>query len=113
MGWTLEFISFKHYISKEQLLRALTCVGRNTSTQVDEGKKGWNLLATKMNARAVVMKGGKSLLSDPGSELRLGREKEKGQKREDDKRDIQKQIHVQGLCIGAGIHRCSENVQVL
>ena len=44
-------------------------------------ENSWNLRATKMKARTVVGRGKKSLLSDPGSELRLGREKEKGKVR--------------------------------
>ena len=48
--------------------------------RVDEGRNGWNLLAIKTKARVVVRRGKKSLLSDPGSELRLGRE-EKGKVR--------------------------------
>ena len=45
--------------------------------RVDEGRKGWSLQATKKKARAVVGRGEKSLLSDPGSELPLGKEKDK------------------------------------
>ena len=45
--------------------------------RVDGGRKGWSLLATKMKPRTVMGRGEKSLLSDPGSELRLGRETEK------------------------------------
>ena len=55
------------------MLRAPS-VGRYTSTRVDEGRKSGNLLAKK-NAR-----GQKSLLCEPGSELRLGtRERKKGE----------------------------------
>ena len=47
----------------------------------DEGRKGWSLRAIETNARTEVGKGKKkkTLLSDPGSELRLliAREKEK------------------------------------
>ena len=43
----------------------------------DEGRNSWGLLAMKNNSRTVVGKGEKNLLSDTGSELRLGREKEK------------------------------------
>ena len=54
-------------------------MGRRNSICVDEGINSWNLLAMKMKAcNAVVRRGEKSLLSDPGSELRLEREKEKG-----------------------------------
>lgn len=42
----------------------------------DEGRNSWGLLAMKNNSRTVVGKGEKNLLSDTGSELRLGREKE-------------------------------------
>ena len=46
--------------------------------RVDERRiKSLSSLAIKMKARAVVGRGEKSLHSDPGSELRLGREKEK------------------------------------
>ena len=47
--------------------------------RVDEGSNSWSLLATKNKARTAVGKGGKSLLSDPGSELRLqeGRRRKK------------------------------------
>ena len=44
--------------------------------RVDEGRYSWNLPTTQMEARTVVGMGKKSLLNDPGSELRLGREKE-------------------------------------
>ena len=40
---------------------------------VDERRKGLSLLAKKMKARNVVRRGEKSLLGDPGLELRLGR----------------------------------------
>ena len=51
--------------------------------RVDEGRKnGWSLLAIEAKARTVVGRGGEeSLFGDPGSELRLGREKEKGKMR--------------------------------
>ena len=42
---------------------------------VDEGRNSWNLPAITLKARTAVGRGEKSLLSDPGSELRLGREK--------------------------------------
>ena len=35
--------------------------------RVDEGRAGWSLLAITMDARAVVGRGEKSLLSDPES----------------------------------------------
>ena len=41
--------------------------------RVDEGRKGWSLLAITMETPTVAGKREKSLLSDPGSELRLGR----------------------------------------
>ena len=44
---------------------------------VDEGRKGCNFLAKNMKACAVVGRGNKSLLGDPGSELHLGRAKQK------------------------------------
>ena len=43
----------------------------------EEKAEGRRFLTIKMKPRAVVGKGEKSPLSDPGSELRLGREKEK------------------------------------
>ena len=49
--------------------------------RVDEGRNGWNLPAVKTKARAVVGRAKQSLLSDPGSELRLGREKKRGKVR--------------------------------
>ena len=55
----------------------MSSVGRQDSMCVDEGKKGWSLLAIKMRARTVVGRRDKSQLRDTGSELRLGREKEK------------------------------------
>ena len=45
--------------------------------RVNEGRKGCSLPAIKMKARTVVGRGEKSLLGDPGPELRLGGEKEK------------------------------------
>ena len=58
---------------KDQLLRAPS-VGKHNSTRVYEGRKSWNLLAIKtQGTNPVVRRGGeKSLLRDPGSELRLG-----------------------------------------
>ena len=44
--------------------------------QVDEGRNSWNLRAIKTKARTEVGRGEESLLSDPGSELRLSREGE-------------------------------------
>ena len=50
------------------LLRAPSSVGRRNAMRVDEGRKGWSLLAVKekvkMKACTVVGKGEKSLLSD-------------------------------------------------
>ena len=57
-----------------QLLRALSNVGKRTSMLAGEGENVWSLLAIKKKARTVVGTGEKSLLSGPGSELRLGRE---------------------------------------
>ena len=51
------------------------------SVRVDEGRKGWSLLAIPMKARTLVGRGEKGLLSDPGSELRLGTEKERKRRR--------------------------------
>ena len=48
--------------------------------RVAEGRNIWNLPAINTKARTVVETGEKSLLSDPGSELRLGREKDKSAK---------------------------------
>ena len=48
--------------------------------RVDEGRNSWHPLAIELEARTVVGRG-KSLLSDPGSKLRLGREKDKGKMR--------------------------------
>ena len=47
--------------------------------RVDEGRKGWIIFAIKMKATYHGGEGGgrKSLLSDPGSELRLRRVEEK------------------------------------
>ena len=46
---------------------------RRNYTRVDEGRKGWTLIAIKMSlkARAVVGREEESLLCDPGSEFRL------------------------------------------
>ena len=83
MGQTLEFI-WKHRKPEEpsaesawqrQLLRTPSdsSLGRRNSMRVDEGRKGWSLLAINMKARtAAVDRGEKSLPSDPGSELHLG-----------------------------------------
>ena len=45
--------------------------------RVDEGRKGCSLLAIRMKAPTVVGRAEKGLFSGPGSELRLGGEKEK------------------------------------
>ena len=47
--------------------------------RVDEGKKCWSPLAIKLKEGTVAGRGKKSLLCDPGSEVRLltGREKAK------------------------------------
>ena len=52
-------------------------VGKHNSTRVDETRKCWIILAIKTKARTVMGRGEKSLLSDPGPEVRVGREKEK------------------------------------
>ena len=49
--------------------------------RVGEIRNSWKFSAINTTARTVVGRGEESLLSDPGSELRLGREKEKGQVR--------------------------------
>ena len=69
-----------------QMLRPPSSVGRVNSMRVDEGRKGSSLFATKMNAHTsagVGIGGGeeKSVLSRPGSEIRLQTEKEKAQLR--------------------------------
>ena len=46
-------------------------------TRVDEGRKCCTLFAIRVKTRTVVGRGKNRLLSDPGSELRLGRGKEK------------------------------------
>ena len=51
------------------------------------------LLAIKKKARTAVGREGKGLLSDPESELRLGREKEK-EKREDNRMDAPEKIEI-------------------
>ena len=56
---------------KDQLLRAPS-VGKRNSTRVDERRKSWNLLAIKCKGRTSWVGSEKSLLCDPGSELRLG-----------------------------------------
>ena len=48
-------------------------MGKHNWTRVDEGRKSCNLLAIKMQGtNRSGEAGGKSLLCDPGSELRLG-----------------------------------------
>ena len=49
--------------------------------RANEGRNSSNPVAMKRKACSVVGRGEKSLFSDPGSELRLGREKEKGKER--------------------------------
>ena len=66
--------------------RSATFRGRS-SFRADEGRKGWSLLAMKMKARTVVGTGEKSLLSDPRSELGLGREKGKEKHEESNRWD--------------------------
>ena len=61
--------------------RVIRCEStREERAGVDKGRKGWSLLAMKMRARTVAGRGEDSLLSDPGPELRLGKEKEKEEK---------------------------------
>ena len=45
--------------------------------RVDKERKSSTVLSIRMKARIVVGRGEKSLICDPGSELLLGREKEK------------------------------------
>ena len=52
--------------------------------RVDEGREGSSILAAKMKALTVVRREERSLLSDSGFELCLGRER--GKKRYEDKR---------------------------
>ena len=52
-------------------------MGRRNSMPVDERIKGRSLLGIKTKARTIWGRGNKSLCSDRGSELRLGREREK------------------------------------
>ena len=72
---------------RSQLLRAPRSmyVGRRNSMQVDEGRKGWSILAIKTKTRAEVGNGEKNepRLSDPVSEWqqREGRKKKKGRLR--------------------------------
>ena len=62
-----------------KLLRARYSVGRHHSMRVNEGRNSWNIPAIKSRSRTIVgWRGEKSLISDPGSELRLRREEEKG-----------------------------------
>ena len=60
--------------TKNPLMSArLPCtVSRRNPTSVYEGRTGWILLVPKCKAQTVVGRGEKSLLCDPGSELRLG-----------------------------------------
>ena len=76
-------ICYNKKIEKDRLLEAPS-VDRRNSTRVDKRRKGWNLLATKMQGtnRTVGRTGGKEpAICDPGSELQLwigyvgGREK--------------------------------------
>ena len=75
VGRSLEYIC-KMKNQRNQLLRAPSRVGWHDSTRIDEGRKCWSLLAIQTEARTVVGEE-ESPLSDPGSEPRLGREKEK------------------------------------
>ena len=60
------------YVPPEQMMR-----DRADSMRVDEGRCSWSLLAIETKARAEVGREEKSLLRDPKSDSRLGREKEK------------------------------------
>ena len=68
------FSVFRFY-ARHNLPRALYSVGEHYSTRADEGRKCCTLLEIKTKWRTVAGRGEKSLLSDPGSELRLEREK--------------------------------------
>ena len=57
----------------------------NSWMRVDEGRTSWSLPAIKLKARTVVGEREKSLLGDPGSEFRLG--KEEKEKCDDNRRD--------------------------
>ena len=57
--------------AKDQLLRAPSA-GRRNSTRVDEGRKSWSFLSIIMQGTNRAGEGEKSLLCDPGSELRVG-----------------------------------------
>ena len=69
---TFDFICKNAKKKRDQLLRALSSVGRYNSTRVDEGRKCWILLAVKMKARAEVGREEEGPPCDPGSELLLG-----------------------------------------
>ena len=56
-------------------------MGKNNPTHVAEGREGQSLVAINMKTRTVVGRREKGLLSDTGPELRLGREKEKHQRK--------------------------------
>ena len=58
-------------------MRAHSRVSRRNLMRVDEGRNSWSLLAMTTKPRAVVGRGGKSLVSGPRSGLPLGRGKEK------------------------------------
>lgn len=66
-----------HILLRNQLPRALSSVGRRNSMRVNKGRTGWGLVAVNTQERihTVVSRGKKNLLSDPGSQLRLGSEK--------------------------------------
>ena len=63
---------FANMPKKNQLLSTPSNVGRYNSTQVNERRKCWIILAMKMKARTVVGRGEKGPLCDPGSDLLLG-----------------------------------------
>ena len=70
-GEVLIYLQQQKKRKEDQLLRAPS-VSKHNSTRVDEGKKSWNRLAIKNARHEPHWGGGKSLLRDPGSELRLG-----------------------------------------
>ena len=73
VGRTFWRLFAKKKKQRNLMLRAPSSVSKRNSMRVNEGRKGSSLIATKMRARTVVGRGEKSLLSDPGSELRLRR----------------------------------------
>ena len=64
--------------------------------RVDEGRKCCTLLAIKTKARVVAGKVERSLVNDPGSELRLGKENKK-EKCENDRWDEERRKWSRGV----------------